>query len=61
MPKGLPKLGPSVPGAPAVEMSKTMKTMLQPTDLSKLPIAMPRPAMPRITSKIVVSKKEAKK
>jgi len=61
MPKGLPKLGPSVPGAPAVEMSRTMKTMLQPTDLSKLPIAMPRAAMPRISSKITVSKKESKK
>ena len=60
MPKGLPSLGPPVPGAPAMEMSKNMKAMLQPTDLSKLPIAAPKPAMMKVTTKMP-TKKEMKK
>lgn len=41
-----------------MEMSKNMKAMLQPTDLTKLPIAMPKPAMPKVTMHIMNKKEE---
>jgi len=42
-------------------MSKEMKKIMMPTDLSKLPIVAPRRAMMRVTTKMPVNKKEAKK